>query len=39
MGQGLKAWGPRARALSKPFEANELHALMNEIRASVDPAL
>ena len=30
---GLKAWGPRARSLMKPFEADELHTLMSEIRS------
>ena len=34
MQQGLLSWGPRARALLKPFEADELHALMQEIRAA-----
>ena len=34
MQDGLKAWGPRARSLMKPFEADELHALMAEIRAA-----
>jgi DNA-binding response OmpR family regulator len=33
MQHGLTAWGPRARYLPKPFEAEELHALMEEIRA------
>ncbi len=33
MQDGLKAWGPRARSLMKPFEADELHSLMTEIRA------
>ena len=32
MESGLKAWGPRARSLMKPFEADELHTLMTEIR-------
>lgn len=32
---GLTAWGPRARSLMKPFEADELHTLMAEIRADV----
>lgn len=36
MQDGLKAWGPRARSLMKPFEADELHTLMTEIRASAD---
>ena len=34
MQDGLKAWGPRARSLMKPFEADELHSLMQEICAS-----
>jgi two-component system, cell cycle response regulator CpdR len=34
MQPGLLSWGPRARALLKPFEAEELHALMQEIRAA-----
>jgi CheY-like chemotaxis protein len=34
MRHGLQAWGPRARSLPKPFEADELHALMQEIRAA-----
>ena len=34
---GLAAWGPRARSLMKPFEADELHTLMAEIRASARP--
>jgi two-component system, cell cycle response regulator CpdR len=34
MRNGLLPWGPRARALLKPFEANELHALMQEIRVA-----
>lgn len=34
MQHGLLSWGPRARSLVKPFEADELHALMQEIRAS-----
>ena len=33
---GLKAWGPRARSLMKPFEVDDLHALIAEIRASAD---
>jgi two-component system, cell cycle response regulator CpdR len=33
MHQGLHCWGPRARCLVKPFEAEELHALVEEIRA------
>ena len=33
MQHGLKLWGPRARCLMKPFEADELHGLMQEIRA------
>lgn len=33
MRDGLKAWGPRARCLMKPFEADDLHALVEEIRA------
>ena len=33
MHEGLKSWGPKARSLMKPFEADELHALMEEIRA------
>lgn len=39
MRDGLKAWGPRARSLMKPFEADELHGLMAEIRASAGAAL
>ncbi len=38
MRDGLSAWGPRARSLIKPFEADELHALMAEVRASADSA-
>lgn len=38
MHDSLKAWGPRARALMKPFEADDLHRLMTEIRAIVDAA-
>ena len=34
MQDGLQAWGPRARSLMKPFEADELQALMADIRAS-----
>jgi CheY-like chemotaxis protein len=34
MQHGLHAWGLRARSLAKPFEADELHALMQEIRAA-----
>ena len=34
MQDGLKAWGPRARSLMKPFEADDLNALMAEIRAT-----
>ena len=29
-----KPWGPRARSLMKPFEADELRSLMEEIRPS-----
>ena len=32
MHHGLAAWGPRARCLLKPFEADELHLLIEEIR-------
>ena len=32
MHHGLHSWGPRARCLLKPFEADELHVLMDEIR-------
>jgi two-component system, cell cycle response regulator CpdR len=32
MHHGLHSWGPRARTLLKPFEADELHVLMTEIR-------
>lgn len=32
MQHGLLSWGPRARSLVKPFEANDLHAVMEEIR-------
>lgn len=39
MQQGLNAWGPRARALRKPFEADDLHAVFNEIQASIDAAV
>ncbi len=38
MQDGLKAWGPRARSLMKPFEADELHAVMTSIRAAAGPA-
>lgn len=38
MRDGLKAWGPRARSLTKPFEVDELHALMAEILASAGAA-
>jgi two-component system, cell cycle response regulator CpdR len=34
MHDGLHSWGPRARSLLKPFEAEELHALMEEVRSS-----
>ncbi len=34
MQHGLQPWGPRARSLMKPFEAEELHAVMQEIRAA-----
>lgn len=34
MQHALAAWGQRARCLPKPFEADELHALMQEIRAA-----
>lgn len=34
MQHGLLSWGPRARSLVKPFEANDLHAVMEEIRNS-----
>ncbi len=34
MQHGLLSWGPRARSLLKPFEAEELHALMQEIRVT-----
>ncbi len=34
MQQGLAAWGLRARCLPKPFEPEELSALLQEIRAS-----
>ena len=30
---GLSAWGTRARCLAKPFEPEELHALLDEWRA------
>lgn len=33
MQQGLAAWGPRARSLPKPFESEELHTLLQEIRS------
>lgn len=35
MKEGLAAWGPRARSLLKPFEQEELHALMTEFRAAM----
>jgi two-component system, cell cycle response regulator CpdR len=34
MKEGLAAWGPRARSLVKPFEQEELHALVEEFRAA-----
>ena len=34
MDQGLASFGPRARSLLKPFESEELHRLMNEIRST-----
>ena len=34
MQHGLLPWGPRARALTKPFEAEDLHAVMEEIRGA-----
>jgi len=33
MRYGLSAWGARARCLGKPFEPEELHALLEECRA------
>ncbi len=33
MNHGLALFGPRARCLTKPFESEELHLLMKEIRA------
>jgi two-component system, cell cycle response regulator CpdR len=33
--KGLLAWGPRARCLTKPFEPEELQALLQDIRSSV----
>jgi two-component system, cell cycle response regulator CpdR len=39
MHHGLHAFGPRARALRKPFEAEELHALLAEIRALSVPGV
>jgi len=33
MQHGLHAWGDRARCLRKPFEPEELHALLEECRA------
>ncbi len=36
--QGLDRLGPNVRALSKPFEPDELEALLNEIIASVRAA-
>lgn len=35
MSAGLQSFGPRVRALTKPFEVDELHMVMQEIRASV----
>lgn len=35
MSAGLKSFGPRVRALMKPFEVDELHTVMEEIRASL----
>ena len=32
---GSSAWGARARCLGKPFEAEELRALLDECRAGV----
>jgi len=37
MTEGLAAWGPRARSLLKPFDDDELHRLMTEIRAGLGP--
>ena len=34
---GLSAWGRNTRALRKPFEADELHALVQEIRVDRAP--
>ncbi len=33
MREGLRAWGARARCLSKPFDPEELQALLDECRA------
>lgn len=35
MRDGSSAWGARARCLGKPFEAEELHALLDECRAGL----
>ncbi len=36
MAESLSDFGPNVRALQKPFEADQLHALMNEVRADLD---
>ena len=35
MSPGLAAWGPRVGVLRKPFETDELHRLMEQIRNTV----
>jgi CheY-like chemotaxis protein/two-component sensor histidine kinase len=39
MGDLLHGFGPNVRALQKPFEAEELHELMNEVRSQPGRAL
>ena len=35
MGQGLSTLGPRVRALLKPFDSEDLHRVVNEVRAAL----
>ena len=35
---GLGGWGPRVRSMLKPFEADDLHRMVEEIRAAAAPA-
>ena len=34
----LDGWAPRVRAMLKPFESEQLQALLDEVRASLQPA-